>query len=113
MQNNKLLAVYNAALAVNRASYEDGDEIVFVRRPEFEALGKAVAACFGMENTPDENTLPLESLPEGCKASVYAPIAVQGDMWASCVFKGSHAYRMGYGASPRTAMLAAISMVRE
>lgn len=59
------------------------------------------------------NTLPLEQLPPGCVASIYAPLDRVPGIWSSCIHRGSKAYRLGYGGSPRDAVLSAIAQVRD
>lgn len=61
---------------------------------------------------PDENTIPMELMPEGCVPSVYGPLPGTPNTWASCIHRGSKAYRMGYGGTPRQAVLSALAQVK-
>jgi hypothetical protein len=66
-----------------------------------------------MTETINENTLPLELLPPGCVVSVYAPLDSLPETWSSCVHRGPKAYPLGYGATPRQAVISAIAQVKD
>ncbi len=60
----------------------------------------------------DENTIPLELIPPGCVPSIYGPLPGAPDTWSSCIHRGAKAYPMGYGGTPRQAVLSALAQVK-
>ena len=65
--------------------------------------------------TVNENTIPMELMPEGYFPSIYAPLPGTPGTWMALIHRpglqpsGIPGFKMGYGGTPRQAVISALA----